>query len=190
MLKFILGLVLCVNIYADTKDYLADLYRLKASQIEVLKHSYHAGKEYDLSYTLMSIAWKESNFGKWTVNITDGSKLKDNKYPGAYGIYQALLKTVMSRHELTTSWSASRTIEKLLYDIDYSSREAIYNLLYWKKYWSDRECKQVWSMSVASYNAGYNSNKHSPGKKYLIDIKDRVRALKVFLKHNSERIEL
>ena len=118
--KYILLLLLPVFLHSVEYDkkYLKELEKLTTEQKEVLYLAYSAGAEKGYGLTLAAIAWKESQFGKFMLNITDG------KY-GSYGPYHVLLDHVLIRHKVTSNWGKSRLAEKLLYDMEFSSSEAL-----------------------------------------------------------------
>jgi len=151
---------------------------LSYNQKEVLVSSYLAGKPYDLEYTLMAIAWKESVFGKFKINLADGRK-------GSFGIYHCLLDSALKRLGRKGKWADSRVAEKLIFDRTFSQKMAISELKFWDRYWSSKKTKYKWSHVIASYNAGYKSLNSKCGKKYLEDIKLRIKALKKYIKHSN-----
>lgn len=97
------------------------------------------GKDSGLSYSLMAIAIKESAVSKYLVNVDT----KD------YGMYQANIKTVISRENATdTSWNRNVIAMRLITDFQFATRNAIDELSYWQKVHNNNWTK-VWS----SYNA-------------------------------------
>ena len=183
IMKYILLVgLLTSNLLADQASLLKELYHLNKEQRTILISSYKKGGYYDLGYTLTAICWAESRFGQYTMNLADGNQYK---YKGSYGAYHTLLNTVCVRRHIITNWRASRTAEKLVRDPGYASTEAIIELLYWDKYWQDKKVPRKWSHTVASYNAGYRSYKYTAGKRYLANIKAKVKALKLYIKANN-----
>ncbi len=111
----------------------------------------------------MAIAIKESRVGKYLVNVDT----KD------YGMYQANIKTVISRENAKdTSWNRNVLAMKLISDFQFATKNAIDELSYWQKV-HNNDWTKVWS----SYNAGwkYNSNE---AKKYSKDIALIIRELR------------
>lgn len=153
------------------------LNHLNKHQLYVLNKAYSKGVDYDLGLTLAAIAWEESNFGMYNINLGDGDRFR---YKGSYSPYHILLHSICKRLKIKSNWKASRLAEKLVYDLDYSTNMATVELLYWQKYWEDKP--KPWSHLVASYNAGYKSYKSKGGVRYLKRIKVKVRALKIYLR--------
>ena len=111
----------------------------------------------------MAIAIKESRVGKYLVNVDT----KD------YGMYQANIKTVISRENAKdTSWNRNVLAMKLISDFQFATKNAIDELSYWQKV-HNNDWTKVWS----SYNAGwkYDSNE---AKRYSKDIALIIRELK------------
>lgn len=157
------------------KKYLKELEKLTTEQKEVLYLAYSAGAEKGYGLTLAAIAWKESQFGKYMLNITDG------KY-GSYGPYHVLLEYTLIRHKVTTNWGKSRLAEKLVYDMEFSSSEALDVLTYYHGRFKKKD--KPWKWAVAAYNNGNKALTTSKGKKYAEDIALRVVTLmKYFTKH-------
>ena len=159
-LKIILiTLLLISNVFAS--DF--DIKNLTPQEIQTLKEIKEHGKEHGLSYSLMAIAIKESGLGKYLVNVDT----KD------YGIYQANIKTVISRENAKdTSWNRNVLAMKLISDFQFATKNAIDELSYWQKV-HNNDWTKVWS----SYNAGwrYDSNE---AKKYSKDIALIIRELR------------
>ena len=175
--KYILLLLLPVFLHSVEYDkkYLKELEKLTTEQKEVLYLAYSAGAEKGYGLTLAAIAWKESRFGKYMLNVTDG------KY-GSYGPYHVLLDYVLIRHKVTTNWGKSRLAEKLLYDMEFSSSEALDVLTYYHDRFKNKD--NPWRWAVAAYNNGNKALTTDKGKKYAEDIALRVVTLKkYFTKH-------
>ena len=175
--KYILLLLLPVFLHSVEYDkkYLEELEKLTTEQKEVLYLAYSAGAEKGYGLTLAAIAWKESQFGKYMLNITDG------KY-GSYGPYHVLLDYAIVRHNVTTKWEKSRLAEKLLYDMEFSSNEALDVLIYYHDRFKKKD--NPWRWAVAAYNNGNKALTTDKGKKYAEDIALRVVTLKkYFTKH-------
>ncbi len=159
-LKIILITILFIsNVFAS--DF--NIKNLTPEEITTLKEIKEHGKEHGLSYSLMAIAIKESSLGKYLVNVDT----KD------YGIYQANIKTVISRENAKdTSWNRNVLAMKLISDFQFATKNAIDELSYWQKV-HNNDWTKVWS----SYNAGwrYDSNE---AKKYSKDIALIIRELR------------
>jgi len=137
--------------------------KLTSKEISTLKQIKKQGKKYGLSYSLMAIAIKESSIGKYLVNVDS----KD------YGLYQANIKTVISRQKAKdTSWNRNKYAMKLISDFSFATRNAIEELIYWKKIHKN-DWKKVWS----SYNGGWKYNSKR-ARDYSRDIASIIRKLK------------
>ncbi|MFA9372906.1 transglycosylase SLT domain-containing protein [Poseidonibacter sp.] len=152
-------LLFITNIYASNFD----AKRLSAKDISTLKEIKEYGKEHGLSYSLMAIAIKESSIGKFLVNVDS----KD------YGLYQANIKTVVSRHNVkNTPWNRNRYAMRLVTDFQFATKNAIAELTYWKKIHKN-DWRKVWG----SYNGGWKYNSKR-ARKYSQDIASIIKQLK------------
>lgn len=183
MKKIILALALVfssVYLYASDEEmitkYYRNLKRLNDDQLKIMLFSYKVGLEYDLGYALTAIAWKESNFGKYLINISDGKE-------GSYGVYHILLDTAASRNKLRTVWDRSRYAERLIFEIELCADEAITELLFWKKYF--KRTSTPWKAMFAGYNAGAKGLNSIAGKAYADDAILRVKALQRYFKEKG-----
>jgi len=171
MLKLLLVL-LTFSLYASP---FKEIDSLSKKQYTNLIWVYKQGKKYDLELTLTAIAWQESAFGKYPINLSDPSG----------GLFHNLLSSVCCRLSLTPNqWNQSRILERLISDKEFALQQAVAELLYWNNYWKVRRSTRVWSYMVMSYNGG-----HRGSKKYYIDIVKKVKYLKRYFKwlnkHNS-----
>lgn len=152
-------LLFITNIFASNFN----VNELSAKDLETLKVIKEQGKKYGLSYSLMAIAIKESSLGKYLVNVDS----KD------YGLYQANLTTVIQRHNAKdTSWNRNKYAMKLISDFEFATKNAIAELVYWRKI-HNNDWRKVWS----SYNGGWKYNSKR-ARKYSRDIAKIIRALK------------
>lgn len=137
--------------------------QLSKKDMETLKLIKAQGKKHGLSYSLMAIAIKESSLGKFLVNVDSRD----------YGLYQANIKTVISRHKVrNTSWNRNRYAMKLISDFQFATKNAIAELTYWRKV-HNNDWRRVWS----SYNGGWKYNSKR-ARKYSRDIAKIIRKLK------------
>jgi hypothetical protein len=136
---------------------------LTQNDIVLLKQIKEYGQKYDLSYSLMAIAVKESSIGRYKVNVDSFD----------YGLYQANINTVIRRHNMKNSSSNRNKVAMMLInDFDFATSNAIAELVYWKKVHRGN-WEKVWS----SYNAGWNFDS-SRGKRYSKDIIKIIKELK------------
>ena len=159
-LKIILITMLLIsNVFAS--DF--DIKDLTPQDIQILKEIKEHGKDQGLSYSLMAIAIKESRVGKYLVNVDT----KD------YGMYQANIKTVISRENAKdTSWNRNVLAMKLISDFQFATKNAIDELTYWQKV-HNNDWTKVWS----SYNAGWKYNSKE-AKLYSQEIASIIRELR------------
>lgn len=177
MKKILLFLVFSVSmLFSNTElftKYYKELQELDVAQINVMSISYFTGKQEDLGYTLAAIAWKESSFGRYTINFEDG------KY-GSFGPHQIHLYLHVKALGLTSTWEVSREAEKLINNIEYSSSVALKHLLYWKNRSNNKE--NTYRNMLASYNGGNAGLKNKAAKEYAEDVALRVKVLEHFAK--------
>ena len=159
-LKVILLILMFIsNIFAS--DF--DINKLTQNEIETLKEIKRQGQAHGFSYSLMAIAIKESSLGKYLVN-TD---TKD------YGLYQAHIKTVISRENAQdTSLNRNKFAMKLISDFQFATKNAIDELTYWQKIH-----KNDWSKVWSSYNGGWKYNSKA-AREYSREIAAIIRELK------------
>jgi len=166
MLKLILTLVfISLSLYASP---FKKIDSLTTEQYNNLIWIYQQGKKYDLELTLTAIAWKESHFGKYPINLSDPSG----------GLFHNLLGSVCCRLNLTPNqWNQSRILEKLISDKEFALQQAVAELLYWKSYWKVRNKRYLWKRMISSYNGGHKGN-----IRYYKDIVKKIRYLKRYFK--------
>ena len=159
-LRVILLILLFIsNVFAS--DF--DIKNLTQQEIETLKEIKKQGQQHGLSYSLMAIAIKESGLGKVMINMDS----KD------FGIYQANIKTVISRQNVKdTSWNRNMFATKLISDFQFATKNAIEELTYWQKI-HNNDWSKVWS----SYNGGWKYNSDA-ARQYSKDIASIIRELK------------
>lgn len=158
---------------ATVEGYVKELRNMSEEKFSYLVIAYYIGVKYDLGLTLPAIIWKESSFGRFTVNKKDG------KY-GSFGVGQILLETAMNRNKhLKLSREELRI--KLITDHKFNIEQALAELLFWKKHYKDKMGYKYWfTQMVSSYNAGWKGYKSKQGKEYAEDIKLKIKALKVY----------
>ncbi len=154
-----LALLITSNLYAI--NFKASY--LTAKDMQLLKQIKSYGDKYDLSYSLMAIAVKESSIGRFKINVDSFD----------YGIYQANINTVIRRHQMKNSNSNRNKVAMMLInDFDFATSNAIAELVYWKKVH-----KGDWTKIWGSYNAGWNFDS-TRGQKYSKDIIKIIKELK------------
>ena len=111
-------------------------------QKKLIIQSYELGKSFELGFTLAAISIVESSAGNNIANWRESS----------FGPYQNRAITVLNRHKIPSDdvILQFRTVERLIYDIEFAAQEAINELNYWIGV-----RKGDWTMVWASYNAGW-----------------------------------
>lgn len=173
MKKVLLSLMFMVSVLFSSSDsvkidkYYKDLRTLNDEQIYNMLFSYVMGSKdgNNLGLTLAAIAWKESLFGKYSINLADGKH-------GSFSMYQIVLDYAAIRNNVTSMWARSRLAESLLKDKTFAAEEAMSIL---KHFMNKNDCN--WRCGVASYNAGISGLKSKHGQAYAHDILLRVKAL-------------
>lgn len=137
---------------------------LDKKDILILKKIKSLTNDEMLAYSLMAIAIKESSLGKYVVN----HKTKD------YGLFQANIKTVISRQKVKDT-KANREFyaNKLINDVSFSTANAIIELQYWRGVH-----KNNWAKTWASYNTGWKFDGKT-GFKYANSIFEIIKKLKL-----------
>lgn len=142
-----------------------ELTHMSNKQLQILAKSYLEGKEYGVGWSLAAIAWKESQAGKYLVNLES----KD------CGVYQKNIPSyITGLDKKTTSFLVNITCQEFITNRPLASSVAVSDLLYWKK-----KRHNNWLKIWASYNCGYK--KHC-GKRYANEIRKRIIVLKRYIK--------
>lgn len=136
---------------------------LTPSQIEVVRFSHNYGKPYDLSYTLAAIALKESNAGKWKINLQDPSG----------GLYHVTVdKAVKELGYEDTAFNRNRAIQALVNDDNLAAKIAVNEILFWRE-----QIAGSWLDTWASYNHGWNGKNTERGQAYAEDIRQLIQKI-------------
>ena len=116
-----------------------------------------------MKYTLMAIAIKESSVGKNLINPISND----------YGLFQANIKSVIKRQKVKDTIDNRKYFaQKLVYDVGFSTANAIVEIDYWKTVHKDNWIK-IW----ASYNTGW-SYRTETGITYATSVFDIIKKLK------------
>lgn len=170
--KLILCLLLCISSsYADKMydQYVRDFNKLDSNQLFVLKEIYKRAQPYGLVYSALAIAWQESNFGKWSVNLQDPS----------CGPFQQSVFHYMRKYKLKiTDFNINKVCSELIFNIDLSVATFIAEIESWELVHRKRWNK--WDYIYRSYNAGNNWNSET-AKIYSQKIRTRIKVLKDLL---------
>jgi len=167
LFKCVASVIVTFNLLqADTvKQYLNELSHLNKPQQEVMFNTYKKAKEFDLQLTMTAIAWQESKFGKYKLNLNDPS----------CGVFHVMPSTITKN-----KWKQSRMCERLIADYDFSFSVALQRLKYFYNYWISKGCNKntAWKRSIMSYNAGYD---YRHGNKYYKQIVKRLKAINIWV---------
>ena len=157
------------------KKFMRELYHLSEHQKIILLKTYIKAKQFGYENTMTAIAWQESQFGKYLVDLSGPS----------FGVFHNLVSSVARRNGKSgTSWSNSRIAERLILDYDFSFSQALAELKYWENYWRSKGKPHIWRETVGSYNGGYRWRHKKSAVRYLKYIIIRVRVLKVYMREN------
>ena len=116
-----------------------------------------------MKYTLMAIAIKESSVGKKQINNISND----------YGLFQSNIKSVNRRQKVEDNFhNRIFFANKLLYDVGFSTANAIVEIDYWRNIHRENWVR-VWS----SYNAGWRYSSNT-GVLYAHSIFDIIKKLR------------
>lgn len=120
-------------------------------QLKVLQKSYELGKPHDLGHTLATIAYHESEAGKFVINAITSD----------YGIYQGNVRTICAQAGVRhNNFLCNIEIQRIIENHEHAANHAIETLKYWKDYHSKREKSfLVYENMIRSYNGGFNFTK-------------------------------
>lgn len=186
LMKLLMAVIacMCVSHASDAEMinmYYKQLNNLSKEQMKIMLYSYEVGEPYDLGFSLAAIAWKESVFGKYLMNLSDGKS-------GAYGVYHILLDYAAKRNKVKNDWEKSRLAERLVFEIELCANEAISELIFWKTYF--KRAKNPWKSMFAGYNAGGAGLTSKKGKAYAEDAILRVKALERYFANKNLKTKL
>ena len=179
MLKLVIPIITTSILNANVVSVKNDLYflnhKLTLEQFKILKITYLYAKKYNLQYTATAIAWQESQFGKWKINLQDPS----------CGVFHQLLPDLANRYHIkATNWDMSRLCENLQ-QFDYSFKVFLdtfrekqitcYNTGH--KYKASN-----WKCAVKAYNTYGNTA-------YYKNIVNKIKALHIWFKEKEINLE-
>ena len=168
-MKLLLVLILTVGLHASLIN---ELYKLNPEQQKVFNQIVAWAEVHDLKWTMLSIAWKESNYGKYRVG----------KFSEDYGVFQINLRTFKNRfaQQLEAFPLSESSIKKILTtDDELNFLASIAEIKFWHSV-HGHNWRKVWG----SYNDGTHIS--YKGREYAQDIARRIKLLKIFLKEKSD----
>lgn len=138
------------TVYTDTTEIMLscanfDVTPYSKKQQEIIKKSIQIGEDEGIGHFLAAIAIQESQAGKFNVNAKTNS----------YGPYHILLKTALSRMDMTDASDFKKNViaSRLVNDINFSAQHAISEI----RYWQSIRGEDNWEHILASYNGGWKA---------------------------------
>jgi len=146
-------------------------HRITKEQQEVLYRIFLDAKKYDLSWSATAIAWQESQFGKYKMNLAD---------PSCGYFHKLLPELVEELGYRANSWNMSRACARLQnYDFSFQVFISTWNRknLYCKT--RHTYGPSIWKCTIMAYNSIGN-------KEYYINIVNKIKALKIWLENQTK----
>lgn len=161
---------------------LVTMHNLKAESLQkkfdrewnslTLEQKYTAQRIFDyankdgLGWSAIAIAWQESQFGKWEINLNKNGSMD-------CGTFQNNVQSVARHQNLKLNRYTKKEIcTDLIKDFGYSYLNFAAEIKYWSKVHKGKWIN-VWS----SYNGGWRGN-----TKYALEIANRILVLKKYIK--------
>ena len=175
---FILPLMATPRVYS-VSYYVKVFKNLNPDQKRIMKMVWEKAKPYNLQYTMVAIAYRESLLGKQMYNLKDGQL-------GSYGIFHNLVESVYERY--VTIKPKDKNVEisiklalakRLVDDFDFSFSQALAELKFWENLAKAKKVKNVWRYMVIHYNGGYNGHLKQASIIYYKNIVNIIRAIKI-----------
>ena len=163
-------LIIYQSVFAfSIQYYKKQLIHTNQEQREVARFISHNASKYNLKYTLLAIAFKESQWGRFKLNLADPSA----------GLFHKLLSYYCVELGLKPNqWNMSRVAERLVNNNAESLMVALYDFQRNYKYFIMKGYpkKLAWRYAIQAYNAGVSN--YRAGKKYYREIVKIIKALK------------
>lgn len=164
-MRFILiALMIIATANAQTlqQKYEKDWQALSKTQKKMAKMIYSYAERDDLGWTATAIAWQESQFGRWQINVNSASSLD-------CGMFQNNTRSV-ARHEDVpyNRFNKKEICTRLITSYTYAYINFAKEIEYWRGVHKD-DWRKIWS----SYNGGWKGNSH-----YSESIYARIQVLK------------
>ena len=148
------------------RQFDAEYRQLKPYQIESAKVIFEHAKKDDLSWTATAIAWHESQFGRWQINVNSDTSLD-------CGMFQNNTKSVAAHNDIAYN---RYNMKEICTDLITSFKYAYLNFAKEVAFW-ERVHKSNWRKVWSSYNGGWAGNKD-----YATKIAIRIQVLKKYMK--------
>lgn len=152
-----------------TKKYSEDLKKISPEQRDIMNQVAKLASGFDLSYTAAAIAWQESNFGKYPVNLSD---------PSCGVFHKLVVPYLKARDRKVTSFTKNQACSELISDLELATSILIEDIEYWKLSHKRRgaDVKDILTLAIRSYNTGYKYQSND-AKNYEKSVKARIKAL-------------
>lgn len=166
-LFYVICLIFSLNANAETliQKYEKEWLDLSEEQKKIAHKIFNHAKNDNLSWSATAIAWQESQFGRWQININ-----KNNSWD--CGIFQNNILSVLNHQDIPHNrYNKKEICTDLIIDFDY----AYINFAKEIKFW-ERVHKGNWDKIWSSYNGGWKGNKY-----YSKSISSRIFVLKKYM---------
>ncbi len=154
-----MGCILLSNsVYSSQETQCSFLENLSPYQYGIAYQAYRTGQPYDLGFTMVAIAWKESKLGLYKIRMGTPPDI-------SFGVFHT------ASHWKTkgmTAFERGRWAQVMVENDAKSIQVGVSDLLSWKV-----SAKGKWSRMVEMYNAGYGKN-----PVYLKEVKAIMREIK------------
>ena len=170
MKKLVFIGMLVVSLYAHSVSYYEkQIQNCNEQQIRVAEFISYNAKQYNLKYTFLAIAFKESQWGKYKLNLQDPSA----------GLFHKLLPYYcMELHLKPNKWNESRLAEKLIKNDGEAFMVALSDFQRNYKHFKflGKNSNLSWRYAIQAYNAGVSNYK--AGKGYYREVVKIIKALR------------
>jgi len=167
-MKHFLTILLIFSGMSMAKDC-SKWYDLSDEQRYRLQWAYSYGKQYDLGWSMSSIAWHESKAGVYKVN----SNSQD------YGIFQVNITTASDILGVSGYWNKQALITRMVVDDEFNAYLALHVLQHFQK------TRKSWKSVIRSYNEGNKWLRDEKSSKKSLDYYQKIRNNVVTLRQCS-----
>lgn len=170
MKKFLIAGLMLISTSVMAKDlvkaYEKEWSQLSASQKGIAQMIYHYAERDELGWTAVAIAWQESQFGRWQINVNSENSLD-------CGMFQNNTRSVASHEDVPYNrFNKKEICTRLITNFSFAYINFAKEIEYWRGVHKDN-WRKVWS----SYNGGWNCN-----SEYSEKIATRIQILKKYIK--------
>lgn len=175
---FLVLILLFMGLQAKSLDIknkcMSDISKFSQNQKEIIIKAYEFGNRYGLGPVLAAIAWQESCAGVYLVNFQDPSA----------GVFHAYIPNLLKKYKnlQDNGFTVNMVGQKLINDFDFSAKEAVNELMYWKKIHNGNMEKMI-----KSYNKGFSWQSQAGAAQkanhYYSSVASKLRKVKRFLQN-------